>query len=505
RPRDDGPEPVGGVHAHGGDRDGRAGEPHAAPDGGGGAARGAPLRGERDRGRRGADRGLLRGRPGGGAPGRGPAGAAALRGAAPPPGRRGDRGLLPGGPRLLAVGQGPLRRDHGGAGRRLAHPGGAQPRGGGAESREPAGDRVPPPRRDRGDGAAGRGAAPGGRRDPGRRGPDRGAHRLHHGVARGEPAGRGAARVPVGRRGAGGARPRARAAGSPRLGGGAPARRARAAGGGGGAGGAVAGLSGLEAALRERIRGEVRFDPGSRALYATDASNYRQAPIGVVIPRDLDDVIHAVAAAREHGAPVLSRGGGTSLAGQCCNAALLLDFSKYLHRVLEIDPDRRLARVEPGCVLDDLRRPAEPHGLTFAPDPATHTHCTLGGMLGNNSCGVHSLLAAQCGLGLRTSDNTHELVVLTYDGLGLRVGATGEAELAAAIGAGGRRGGIYAALAALRDRYADEIRRRFPRLPRRVSGYNLDELLLERGFHLARALVGTEGTCVTILEATLHL
>src|SRR5581483_10103828 len=130
---------------------------------------------------------------------------------------------------------------------------------------------------------------------------------------------------------------------------------------------------------------------------------------------------------------------------------------------------------------------------------------TLGGMLGNNACGVHSLLAAQCGLGLRTSDNTHELVVLTYDGLGLRVGATGEAELAAAIGAGGRRGGIYAALAALRDRYADEIRRRFPRLPRRVSGYNLDELLLERGFHLARALVGTEGTCVTILEATLHL
>jgi len=184
--------------------------------------------------------------------------------------------------------------------------------------------------------------------------------------------------------------------------------------------------AGLARALSDRVRGEVRFDEGSRALYATDGSNYRQVPIGVVLPRDLDDVVHTVAAAREFGAPVLSRGGGTSLAGQCCNVAVVMDFSRYMHRVLEIDPARRLARVEPGCVLDDLRHAAEAHGLTFGPDPATHTHCTLGGMLGNNSCGAHSLLCAKHGIGLRTSDNTERLTVLTYDGLGLEVGPVSE-------------------------------------------------------------------------------
>ncbi|HKU60899.1 MAG TPA: FAD-binding and (Fe-S)-binding domain-containing protein, partial [Gemmatimonadales bacterium] len=263
--------------------------------------------------------------------------------------------------------------------------------------------------------------------------------------------------------------------------------------------------AGLAAALADRVRGEVRFDDGSRALYATDGSNYRQVPIGVVLPRDLDDVVHTVAAAREFGAPVLSRGGGTSLAGQCCNVAVVMDFSKYMHRVLEIDAERRLARVEPGCVLDDLRHAAEAHGLTFGPDPATHTHCTLGGMLGNNSCGSHSLLCAKHGIGLRTSDNTERLSVLTYDGLGLEVGPTGEPELDAIVRAGGRRGEIYGALRALRDRYADLIRTKMPRLPRRVSGYSLDELLPEHGFNVARALIGTESTCVTILEATLRL
>jgi len=257
--------------------------------------------------------------------------------------------------------------------------------------------------------------------------------------------------------------------------------------------------------LHKCLRGEVRFDDGSRALYATDGSNYRQVPIGVVIPRDVDDVIHTVATAHQFGTPLLSRGGGTSLAGQCCNAALVMDFSKYMHRVLEIDSKRRLARIEPGCVLDDLRNAAEEHHLTFGPDPETHNHCTLGGMLGNNSCGVHSLLSAKAGFGLRTSDNTHQLTVLTYDGLGLQVGPTTPDELQHLIQGGGRRGEIYRQLRDLRDRYADEIRQRFPRIPRRVSGYNLDELLPENGFNVARALVGTESTCVTIVEAALHL
>jgi FAD/FMN-containing dehydrogenase len=138
----------------------------------------------------------------------------------------------------------------------------------------------------------------------------------------------------------------------------------------------------------------VRFGAGERALYSTDASNYRQVPIGVVRPRDAGEVEATVALCREHGAPVLGRGGGTSLAGQCCNVAVILDFSRHMSRVLEIDPDRRLARVEPGVVLDDLRRETWKAGLTFGPDPATHSHCTLGGMIGNNSCGARRCISS---------------------------------------------------------------------------------------------------------------
>src|SRR3954451_2124521 len=259
----------------------------------------------------------------------------------------------------------------------------------------------------------------------------------------------------------------------------------------------------LSAELRGAIRGEVRFDAGSRALYATDGSNYRQVPIGVVIPRDVDDVVKTIAICRGRGAPILSRGGGTSLTGSCCNVAVVIDWSKYLNRVLSLDVEKKLARVQPGTVLDVLRREAEKHHLTFAPDPSTHTHNTLGGMIGNNSCGVHSLMGLGTG---RTSDQIHEMDILLYDGTRLTVGATTEAELERIIREGGRRGEIYARLKALRDRYADEIRRRYPEnLPRRVSGYNLDDLLPEKGIHVARALSGTEGTCVTILEASLHL
>ena len=261
----------------------------------------------------------------------------------------------------------------------------------------------------------------------------------------------------------------------------------------------------LADALEDRLRGEVRFDAGSRALYATDASNYRQVPIGVVTPRSIEDVVAAVEIARAHGAPVLPRGGGTSLAGQSCNVAVVIDFTRHLHRVLGIDLERRTARVEPGCVLDTLRQATEAHGLTFGPDPSTHHQCALGGMLGNNACGVHSLLAEQHGFGQRTSDNTAALEVLTYDGLRLKVGPTSVEERAAIIRAGGRRGAIYRGLEDLVERFGDRIRERYPKLPRRVSGYNLDELLPENGFHVARALVGTEGTCVTILEAELHL
>ncbi len=257
--------------------------------------------------------------------------------------------------------------------------------------------------------------------------------------------------------------------------------------------------------LRGRIRGEVRFDSGSRALYATDSSNYRETPIGVVIPRDVDDVISTVSVCRKFGAPILSRGGGTSLAGQCCNVAVVLDTSKYFNDFIAIDPQKRLATARPGIVLDDFRKRAQEHGLTFGPDPATHNRCTIGGMLGNNSCGVHSVMAQFAGTGARTSDNLESLEILTYDGLRMRVGKTSEEELDRIVRSGGPRAEIYRKLKSLRDKYAPLIRERFPKIPRRVSGYNLDDLLPENGFHVARALAGTEGTCVTILEATLML
>lgn len=255
----------------------------------------------------------------------------------------------------------------------------------------------------------------------------------------------------------------------------------------------------LAAALRERTGADVRFGRTDRALYATDASNYRQVPIGVVLPRTQQDVIETVAVCREFHAPVLPRGAGTSLAGQGCNAAVVIDMSRYLRQILAVDPERRTARVQPGVVLDHLRADVQPHGLTFGPDPATHTHCTLGGMIGNNSCGTHSLMSGM------TDANIENMDVLLYDGTRLQVGPVSERDLEHLARSGGRVGEIYSRLRTLRDRYATDIRTGFPNIPRRVSGYNLPWLLAENGCNLARALVGSEGTCVTVLEAEVRL
>src|SRR5882757_9492766 len=222
----------------------------------------------------------------------------------------------------------------------------------------------------------------------------------------------------------------------------------------------------LEAELKSRVKGDVRFDHSSRALYAMDASNYRQIPIGLVIPRDEEDVIATVAACRKFGAPILARGGGTSLAGQACNVAVVIDFTTHLHQLLELNPEQRFARVQPGIVLDTLRNAAEKHHLTFGPDPSTHNRCTLGGMIGNNSSGAHGLMAG------KVQENVEELRVLLYDGTILTVGPTAPVELAGIIAAGGRRGEIYQGLLRLRDQYSDLVRQRFAAIPRRVSGYN---------------------------------
>ncbi|MFF9127410.1 FAD-binding and (Fe-S)-binding domain-containing protein [Streptomyces sp. NPDC014889] len=219
----------------------------------------------------------------------------------------------------------------------------------------------------------------------------------------------------------------------------------------------------------------------------------------MVIPRNEDDVLAALEVCRLHEVPVLARGCGTGLAGQSVNEAVMIDFSKYLNRIIEVDPDRRTARVQPGVICDQLREAAAVHGLTFAPDPATHDRCTLGGMIGNNSCGTHSVM------GGKTVDNVLALDALTYDGTRMRLGPTTPQDFESIVRAAGRAAQIHRGLAELRDRYAQLIRDRYPAIPRRVSGYNLDDLLPEKGFDTAKALVGSESTCALVLGATVRL
>ncbi len=257
----------------------------------------------------------------------------------------------------------------------------------------------------------------------------------------------------------------------------------------------------LERRLRSSVRGEVRFDAASRAMYAQDASNYRRFPIGVVIPHSIDDVIAAVAACREAGAPILSRGGGTSLSGQTVNEAVVFDFSKRLNRIRWLDTHARLASVELGVVCDELVAAAKPFHLTWGPKPATHERCCFGGMLSNNCGGMQ---AQMNGIAV---NNVEALDVLLYDGTRMHLGWMHEDDLATAIRKGGAAGAVLARLRALRARWADRIRERYPTIPRRVSGYNLDQLLPgpDGRFNLARVVVGSESTLVTMLEATLQL
>ena len=258
-------------------------------------------------------------------------------------------------------------------------------------------------------------------------------------------------------------------------------------------------LDTLAADLRAEVDGEVRFDAGSRAAYATGGSNYREVPLGLVVPRTVEAAVAAVAVCRRHGAPVLSRGGGTSLGGQVTNVAVIIDWSKYCNRLLEVDPQRRTCLVEPGIVLDTLNELLAPHGLEFGPRPSTHSHCAIGGMIGNNSCGS---TAQRSG---KVVDNIVELEVLLYDGTRMWVGETTDEQYAEIQRRGGRQAEIYRQLRALRDEYLTDIRSRYPDIPRRVSGYNLDSLLPEQNFHVAQALVGSEGTLVTVLRARLKL
>ncbi|MFF0476422.1 FAD-binding and (Fe-S)-binding domain-containing protein [Streptomyces sp. NPDC004284] len=258
-------------------------------------------------------------------------------------------------------------------------------------------------------------------------------------------------------------------------------------------------LVALERALRTEADGEVRFDPGSRGAYATDGSNYRQVPLGVVVPRTVEAGAVALGVCARFDAPVLSRGGGTSLGGQCTNEAVVIDWTKYCDRLLSVDPEARTCVVEPGIVLDELNRRLAPYKLRFGPEPSTHSHCSLGGMIGNNSCGASAQAYG------KTADNVRRLEVLTYGGTRFWAGRTDRAEFARITAEGGARARLYQDLKDIVGRSLAEIREGYPKIPRRVSGYNLDALLPENGFDVARALVGSEGTLVTVLRAELDL
>ncbi|MBB5804107.1 FAD/FMN-containing dehydrogenase/Fe-S oxidoreductase [Saccharothrix ecbatanensis] len=229
-------------------------------------------------------------------------------------------------------------------------------------------------------------------------------------------------------------------------------------------------MTGFVEQLRTAVDGDVLADPADRALYSVDASNYRHVPSVVVRPRTVDAVVAAVGVAAEHGVPITNRGAGTSIAGNSAGAGMVIDFSRYLDQVISVDPVERLAVVRPGVVLDRLNDAARPHGLIFGPDPSTHSRCTLGGMIGNDACGAHSVAWG------KTSDNVRALDVLLADGRRFDTRTPPPLDL------------------------PDVDPTWFPALDRRVSGYRLDALP-----DLTRALVGSEGTCVTVLGATLRL
>ncbi|MDQ3558754.1 MAG: FAD-binding oxidoreductase, partial [Pseudomonadota bacterium] len=254
----------------------------------------------------------------------------------------------------------------------------------------------------------------------------------------------------------------------------------------------------LQDRLRRTVKGEVAFDAASRGRYATDASFYQIMPVGVVTPRDWEDVEAALTVAREAGISVLPRGGGTSQSGQTVNESLVLDTAKYLDRVISVDADKKRCVVEPGVVLDELNRVLKPHGLWFPVDVSTASRATIGGMAGNNSCGTRSIRYGTM------RDNVIAIDAILANGEAAHFGAVDRASTMRNVK--GPNDGLFQDLLALGGREADEIDARFPRVLRRVGGYNIDALV-PKGQHnnLAHLLVGSEGTLALSTKLELKL
>jgi FAD/FMN-containing dehydrogenase/Fe-S oxidoreductase len=257
--------------------------------------------------------------------------------------------------------------------------------------------------------------------------------------------------------------------------------------------------AGLQADLAANVRGEIRFDRLGRALYSTDASVYQIVPLGVVFPKSPNDIMATVHACSRFGVPLTARGGGTSQAGQCIGPGVILDCSRYLNRVLEINADQRWVRVEPGCVLDELNRALQPHGLHFPLDISTSDRATIGGMIANNSSGTHSIIYG------KTIDHVLELQAVLADGQTIHLRPLSADEVEAKCRQADHEGECYRQLRRLAQQHAAEVERRYPRILRRVGGYNLDRFTRGQPFNLAHLLVGSEGTLAVTLEAMLHL
>lgn len=251
--------------------------------------------------------------------------------------------------------------------------------------------------------------------------------------------------------------------------------------------------------LNTKVQGEVRFSERARALYATDASPYEIKPYGVVLPRTAEDVRHVLTIANRYGLPVLPRGGGTSLAGQTVGAAIVLDFSKYMNEVLAFDPEARLIKVQPGVVRDNLNLYLKPYGLQFTPDVATTSRANLGGMVANNSAGTRSIKYG------KTVDQVVSMTVMLSDGTVTELREVSGEELGVKLELEGLEGEVYRTVHRIVTEHEDEIERRYPKVMRRVGGYNLDELTQGKPFNLAKLVSGSEGTLAVMLDITVRL